>query len=459
MSEDAKAAVAGQARKLIDWAVGCTLEDIPRPVLARAANVLTDDLAAMIGARNEPEVMAFHSRTIERARHHEATVLRGGTARVGRIDAAVANAMAADWLELDEGYRPTPCHAGLYVIPALLATAEAENRRSEELLRALVLGYEIATRIARGWRQRALNMQSHGRYCALASAAATALLQRLDPHTAFHAISSAATLVNPSPRTHLVAGALVRNVWPAQGAWSGMMAVEWATCGITGSPDAFFDVYSDVLGGTAQPQALTEGLGTSWALLEGYTKLYACCQHLHASVEALLELRPALLGAGSLDAIESVEIATHALARPLMNARPDTTLGAKFSLPHAVASALVMGSGGAEAFAYDTLARPDIWSLRERVTVRAYEADLPPPNDRPARAEVKLRDGRVLSAECLSARGGADRPLPPETVDDKLAQLAEPAYPGIARVLAPLRVLDAVALQRGWRDTVDAFAN
>ena len=143
--------------------------------------------------------------------------------------------------------------------------------------------------------------------------------------------------------------------------------------------------------------------------------------------------------------------------RPLMNARPDTTLGAKFSLPHAVASALVMGSGGAEAFAFETLERSDIERLRQKVKVKPYDRDLPPPNDRPARAEVKLRDGRVLSAECLSARGGADRPLPPSTVDDKLAQLAEPVYPAIAGTLAPIRALDAEALQRGWRQTVDAF--
>lgn len=449
--------VARAARRLVDWAAGAILADIPKDVLARAANVLTDDLAAMIGARCEPEVARFHGKVIERAQQREATVLRGGIARVARIDAAVANAVAANWLELDEGYRRTPCHAGLYILPALLATAETDNAPTGELLRAIVLAYEVVTRIARGWKQRALNMQSHGRYCAIGAATATALLRRLDADTMFAAVTAAATLVNPSPRTHLVAGALVRNVWPAQGAWSGMMAVEWAGMGIGGSPDAFYDVYSDVLGGTAQPDALTAGLGRDWALLEGYTKLYACCQHLHATVEALLDLRPALLAAGSVEAIDSVEIATHALARPLMNVRPDTTLGAKFSLPHAVASTLVMGSGGADAFAFDTLERPEIDALRQRVTVKAYETDLPPPNDRPARAEVRLRDGRVLSAECLSARGGSDRPLPPTTVDDKLAQLAVPAYPKIAQVLAPIRALDAAALRRGWRQTVDAF--
>ena len=236
-----------------------------------------------------------------------------------------------------------------------------------------------------------------------------------------------------------------------------MTGVQTCALPISGSPDAFFDVYSDVLGGTPEPGALSDGLGTSWALLEGYTKVYACCQHLHATVEALLELRPALLAAAPLDGIEAVDIATHALARPLMNPHPDTTLGAKFSMPHAVAAALVIGSGGAEAFASDTLARGDIDALRRRVRVQAYSPELPPPNDRPARASVRLRDGRTLTAECLSARGGADRPLPPQTVTDKLTQLAQPAYPAIVGTLAAVRALDSGALGRGWRDLVDDF--
>jgi 2-methylcitrate dehydratase PrpD len=455
---EGKAEIAAGTRRLVEWAASCCdAAAIPRSVLRRAAGVLADDLAAMIGARDEPEVARFHARVIERAKHHEAIVLRGGQSRVGRFDAAVANAVAADWLELDEGYRPTPCHAGLYVLPALLATAEAENRRGEELLRALALGYEIVTRIARAFRPRALNMQSHGRYAAVGAAAATAVLQRLDAETMLRAVTAAATLTNPSPRSHLVAGALVRNVWPAQGAWSGMMAVEWANCGIGGSPDAFFDVYADVLGGMPEPAALIEDLGKSWALLEGYTKIYACCQHLHSTVEALIELRPTLLAAAPLDHIEAVEIETHALARPLMNPRPDTTLGAKFSMPHAVAAALAIGSGGAEAFASATLARDDIDALRQRVRVRPYAPELPAPNDRPARATVRLRDGRTLSAECLSARGGADRPLPPETVTDKLIQLAQPAYPAIVDVLAPMRALEPATLGRGWREVVDDF--
>ncbi len=452
-----RAACADGARRLIDWAAGCALSDIPALVLARAATVLSDDLAAMIGARDEPEVARWHARVIERAQHREATVFRGGTARVARIDAAVANAVAADWLELDEGYRRTPCHAGLYVLPALLATAETRDLPCDELLRALALGYEVVTRVARGFAPRALNMQSHGRYAAIGAATVTALAERLPADAMLGAVNAAATMTNPSPRSHLIAGALVRNVWPAQGAWSGMMAIEWLACGIAGSPDGLFDVYADVLGGTPMPEQLTQQLGDSWALLDGYTKIYACCQHLHSAVEATLALRDGLLAQAPLTEIDRIEVDSYALAQPLMNPCPATTLGAKFSMPHAIAAALAVGSGGADAFAAATLARPDIDGLRARVRVQLYRPELPPPHDRPARVSITLRDGRTIAAECLSARGGPDRPLPTEIVTDKLRQLAAPVYPRIIEMLDPVRALEPRALARGWRATVDGF--
>lgn len=453
-----RAEIAAGTSRLIHWAAGCTLTDIPRPVLARAATVLADDLAAMIGARDEPEVARFHARVIARVRHHEATVFRGGGVRVGQIDAAVANAVAADWLELDEGYRVVPCHAGLYLLPALLAAAETDDMRCDAMLRAIALGYEVVTRIARAFAPRTLNMQSHGRYSAIGAATAVGLARGLDPASLHAAVTAAATLINPSPRTHLVAGALVRNVWPAHGAWSGLMALEWQACGIAGSPDALFDVYADVLGGTPAPEQLTEDLGDAWALLDGYTKIYACCQHLHSAVEATLDLRDRVLQSASLADVERVEVATYALARPLMNAAPETTLGAKFSMPHAVAAALAIGTGGADAFAASSLGRADVTELRARVHVEAFAPELPPPNDRPARVTVRLRDGRAIDATCLSAQGGPDRPLPPETVFDKLRTLAAPAYPGIVAGLQAVAALEPAALARGWRHHVDGFA-
>ena len=451
--------VAANVARLAAWITAVRLQDIPRAVQERAARVLADDLGAIIGARNEPEVIRFHQQVLARAGLPEATVFRGDRARTGRREAAVANGVAADWLELDEGYRPAPCHAGLYVIPALVAEAEATNLPFGEVLRALVLGYEFVTRIARSWTPVAATMQSHGRYGAIGAAAGVALARGADAQRFLDAICTAATLTGPSPRTHLADGTLARNVWPAAGAWSGFMAVDWAECGIAGAPTAFYDVYSTVLGGTAHPERLVEGLGERWSMQDGYTKIYACCQHLHSAVEAALGFRESRMRDVRLEDIESVEVHTHGLALPLMDHTPRTTLGAKFSMPHAVAAALVMGSGGADAFAADTLQDGAITRLRQRVSVAPYVPALPAPNDRPARLSLKLVDGRRLEAECLSAQGGPDRPLPPETVYGKLDALAVPAYPRIRLVCEELAGLPDRRLAQGWRSIVDEFVS
>jgi 2-methylcitrate dehydratase PrpD len=419
--------------------------------------VLADDIAAIVGARDEPEVRAFHERVIAQQRPAEAMILRGGRHRTDRLSAAVANAVAADWLELDEGYRTVPCHAGLYVLPALMAQAEWSNLPVRQLLRALVLGYEIVTRVARSWSTPALVMQSHGRYSAIGAAAGVALARGCDARTLTAAISTAVTLIGPSPRTHLAEGVLSRNVWPAAGAWSGSMAVDWAECGIAGSPVAFFDTYSTVLGGQAHPERLTEGLGERFSIEEGYTKIYACCQHLHSAVEATLALRPQLMKRAALDQIAGIRVETYPMAMVLMNARPQTTLAAKFSMSHAVAAAVATGTGGADAFTSATLADPSIDRLRARVSVAARATQLPPPNDRPARVVIDLIDGSRIDAECLSAVGGPDRPLSPEVIFEKLAALAAPAYPRIGPVLEALAKLEPARLAAGWRDLVDEF--
>jgi 2-methylcitrate dehydratase PrpD len=447
-------AVGEGVRGLVDWAHRIEVGDIPEAVLQKAARIMADDLAATIGARGEPEVVRFHDGVLAQVRPAEATVWRGGRPRTDRVSAAVANAVAADWLELDEGYRPTPCHAGLYVLPALLAHAEWSNLRCDEVLRALVLGYEFVTRIARSWIPSALNMQSHGRYGAIGAAAGVGFASRLATEPLLAALGGAATLIGPGPRNHLAEGVLVRNVWPASAAWNGLMAIEWARSGIGGIPEAFFDVYSTVLGGEAQPAQLTELIGERWAVLEGYTKIYACCQHLHSAVEAALDLREREPELAIPGAIAAISVETHALALPLANPAPHTTLGAKFSMPHAVASALLRGEAGAAAFDAHSLHDPAIAELRGRVSTSAWTPELSPPHDRPARVNVRLQDGRTIKAECLSARGGPDRPLPADAWVEKMEALAAPAYPGIVEIFQALVRCEPGRMTQQWSETV-----
>ena len=59
--------VAANVARLAAWITAVRLQDIPRAVQERAARVLADDLGAIIGARNEPEVTRFHQQVLARA--------------------------------------------------------------------------------------------------------------------------------------------------------------------------------------------------------------------------------------------------------------------------------------------------------------------------------------------------------------------------------------------------------
>ena len=78
---DTRQLTAQAVRELADWAAATPAQSIPPEVMQRAARVLADDLSAIIGARAEPEVQAFHARSLKAKRHEEATVFRGGRPR------------------------------------------------------------------------------------------------------------------------------------------------------------------------------------------------------------------------------------------------------------------------------------------------------------------------------------------------------------------------------------------
>lgn len=446
--------IAAASRRLVSWAAATEFDDLPGQVASRAARVIADNLAAIVAARDEPEVACFHQVLIDRARLREATLFRGGRPQTDRVSAAVGNALAADWLELEEGYRHASCHAGLFSLPALLAEAEAARMTVKEVLRCLAIAYEIVTRVARAFDLPEHAIHGHARYAAIGAASATALAKRVPQETMLGALTAAATLITAGPHEHGIEGALIRNAWPAVGTWSGMMSVDWAGCGIAGLPAGLHDVYTKVLGGEAHAERLDAGLGESWAIMDGYSKMHACCQFAHSAVEAVLKLRQEWPAGISWNDIDEIHLASHRLALPMINFSPTTTLAAKFSMPHIVATTFFHGHADVPAFTRETLNQPSIAALRSKVKVTSFSPELPPPNDRPARVTVKFKGGKELDAECLSAPGGPDQPFLDAAVVEKIEQLTRDVYPRYAGITRELIGLDSRRLEQGWEQIV-----
>jgi len=457
LSEDAGAAFEAYLR----WAASIEWRDLPVAARRRTVLVLADDMAAAFSALHEPQVALVHQRLRAQAvADGPASLLSAGRPRVSVAQAAMGNGLAMGWNELDEGYRKAVCHAGLYVLPALLAVAEAENASLQDLLRALALGYETATRVARTWRFPSLKIHPHALLAPVGAAAGVGFLRRLPVEALLSAVGSAATMGMAGPFNHALKGVLARNTWAAQAAVAGLNALEWAHCGIGGAASSPHDVYSVALGAEADLSVLAPGIEDGWAVESGYHKMNACCQYAHSTIEAvqqLLQHNPALRG-GAM--VRAIEVDAHPLAFALDDAQPATTLGAKFSVPHAAAAALVHGNGEAASFDAASLVDPRIARLRAATRLRPFEGLRPWPEDRPARVTLTTEAGAQFSAECWSARGGPDRPFSESELWDKLDALSRAHAPAYTTTLR--RALDAAAdtpdnaaLALPWRNWLD----
>jgi 2-methylcitrate dehydratase PrpD len=441
-----------------EWAVDLDYGSLPTRVLDKARLVLLDDVGAVLGAGNEPELKAYRHNYLATSGKPEATVLTRGFPKTDRFSAAELNGMAGCWLEVDEGYRLATSHAGIYAIPALLAVTESHGLAARELLEGLVVGYEIAARFAHAWSFPPLTIHPHGVFSPVGSAVAVAKARGYSVQQLTRVMLTASALAITSPYNHATGGALVRNVWTGVGARLGIMTSELVGSEILGLPSSPFDSFGTALHGEWQEGAVSAELGRAYAIESGYHKPYACCQYAHATLDALLELRS---GRESLDWAEEVEhivVETHPKGLSLDVTHPETTLGAKFSLPHAVAAGFAYGTGGPKAFTRASLSDPKVRSLAETVELRPIEEVGPWPEDRPSRLTVRFKDGSEQSAYCATATGDPSRPLSPEDLVEKFVEVTDGTLtPQGARELAGdilglpenLAICDLISLIKG----------
>jgi len=434
-----KNSVAENLLKLSDWASSLRYEDIPNHVLQQAVLILGDNIAATLSASNEPEVNTYHSQLLNQQSGGVATIFRQGGPKTSLMNAALANGLAITWNELDDGYTRTAVHPGALSQPLILAAAQAHDLSVQEMLRAVVVSYEVGTRFARSWPETLPRLHPHGVFNTVCAAAGYASLMKFDKTLFMNALTGACTMVSPGPYSHPIQGALVRNAWPAAGAWLGHFACEMAQANIFGTPSGPYDVYQMGFGAPSKPEHLCMDLGSEWTITAGYHKLYGSCHHAHASMEAIetiLTAHPTLRGGES---IKSILIEVSKMAMNFNNNNPSTTLAAKFSIPHAVAATIINGASATENFLHQSMSDTSIASVRERVVMQELSNIRPWPYDRPAKVTIELVNGDKFSESCEAALGSSSRPLDPPTVLEKINNLSKAYATNLESAVVSLR--------------------
>ncbi|GAB2736740.1 MmgE/PrpD family protein [Salinifilum aidingensis] len=396
-------------------AFACELRfaDLPPEVVERARWCLLDLLGvAAAGARTPMARIALE---------HAAAEMPAGARWAelwfdGRLSspagAAFANAAVLDSFDGHDGHALTKGHAGAAVLPAVLASTGARSGR--ELITALVVGYEIATRAGIALHAATSEYHASGGWNALGCAAVAARSLGIGPEESGHALGIAEYHAPRSPMMRCVDRPAMVKDGSAWGAHAGVHAAVLAARGFTGAP-----------AGLVEHAELWGDLGVRWRIREQYFKPHPVCRWAHPAIEAVLgPMRAADVGCRE---IARIDVRTFAAAARLAAREPASTEQAQYSLPFAVAAAAVHGRVGAELLAAPSGAGAELRRLSRSLRVQvAPEFERVFPEQRWAEATLVLRDGRSLRSGAVSAPGGPESPMTGREITGKFRNLAAP---------------------------------
>jgi 2-methylcitrate dehydratase PrpD len=360
------------------------------------------------------------------------------------------NGIAGRSIELCEGLRLVSGQAAMQVLPGVLAVGEHPQNPGRQLLAALLLGYEVAGRLAGGFTPRPLAHQN-GQVSLLAAAAAGARLRGLDSAGISRAMRIATTLLLTPSYTNAVAGATTLNVAGGMSGFAAALAPELALEGFEAQDDAIEEALGNLVGSAFAPDRVLDELGRRWEITRNYFRLYACCNPIHPALDCLREILSDLRL--SPNQVARIDIATYRFASVMRNPDPPNYFASKYSLPHAAAVMVVKGNAGFAELDDAALSDPAVAALRHRVEITEDPAmSAVAPRLRPARVTVTLSDGRQVTKACDSHRGDFQRPFAEAEIRAKFRELA-----GV--VLTPegvTRVEEAVDRCEEWK-SLDAL--
>ncbi len=347
---------------------------------------------------------------------------------VSASGAAFAGASQIDAFDAHDGHALTKGHAGVAILPAVLAVMEAEGGRQagRELIAAVVAGYEIATRAGIALHRTAQDYHTSGAWNAIACAVLTARLLGLDTARTREAAGIAEYHGPRSQMMRCIDHPTMVKDGSGWGALGGVSAGYLAAAGFTGAPavlledEAVADLWAD--------------LGSRWRITEQYFKPYPVCRWAQPAIEAGRALQ---LGHNvTAGAIGHIRVETFAEGVRLAGHAPATTEAAQYAIAFPLAAILTRGALSGADITGPALTDPAILDLSHRIELVVDEALAARfPAERLARVTFTLRDGRELVSDVTPARGDPAAPLSNDEVAAKFGLLTVRLGPARQKIL------------------------
>lgn len=328
--------------------------------------------------------------------------------------AAMSNSAAASALDIDDGHRGAAGHPGAAVLPAVLATAQALGSDKTATFDAIILGYDVALRVATSRPTGTFPTYSSGLWGAYGVAAGVGYLLGLSAEQMAHAmaIAGAESPVSFPTGTSKYQGSSVKEVIPPA-VVAGLTAAFRAQAGAIGPLDLLDN------NERFTRTVLVGDLGKEWWIQQCYLKPYACCRYMHAAVDAILQMR-------KLDKpVRSLKIETFPQGLRLSNQRAPKTLEAgQYSFYFSCALAAIYGEEALQPVDPAMLQDPKVLELAARIELSAHEDFAASfPKGTPCRVILDQGDGEEI-LNVLHPLGDVANPMSSQQVLQKLNRIS-----------------------------------
>src|ERR1700752_3396686 len=376
------------------WANDWRSKPIPPEVLHHAKRAVIDWHAALFPGAVMPPAILLEKALRDELDHGDATLALGRKANVRA--AALINGAAAHTVEVDDIFRDGIYHPGAPTIAAALALAQANGASGEQFLRAVIVGYEISTRIgATMGRAHYKYWHNTGTIGVFGACAASAELLGLDAKRFAHALATVTTFAAGLQQSFRM-DSMSKPLHAGRAAEAGITAALAAREGVTGSLDVIEGDagFGRAMGDNPDWQKALATLGRDFHITRMTFKNHACCGHTFAAIDGALALK-AKLGLAASE-IQRVDVGTYRAGVEVAHyEQPRTPAEGRFSLKYVVATALTHGSVRLAAFEPIRLENEATRSLMKRISVAVDpQLDAGFPRQRAARIAIEAHGGR-----------------------------------------------------------------
>lgn len=402
-------------------------EDLPQDVVMITKNSVLDTLGCGIaGFTLEDKSLApilNLVRDLEGRR--ESTVIVDGF-KTNFLHAALANGSLIHSIDFDDTHQAALTHTSSVMIPAALALGEKLGSSGKEVILAIALGFEAATKVGqsvmpslmRFWHSTALNGT-------IGAAALAGKLLRLTPEKMNLALGIAADMASGTLAC-IEFGDITKSLHAGMAAMKGLLAAWLVKEGATGPRDMleYSKGYCRAYSENPKIEKITENLGNPFEITFNGVKGFPSILASHTPIQATTTIiRRDHLKA---EEIAQITVKTYNLVESsFCNYAPQTLLAARLSVPFCIALAAVDGEVTIQNFTETRIVDPKILTVMAKVKVTG-DPDLNAlyPEKFPAQVEITTKDGRTFSESQYYPKGSCKNPLTSEEFNHKFLNLA-----------------------------------